>query len=112
MSYPTIRVERLSRRYRIGGQARSYRTIRETITGAAAAPLRRIRRQPDTPSDERTIWALKELTFDIQPGEVVGIVGQNGAGKSTLLKILCRITEPTAGQVQIRGRTASLLEVG
>jgi lipopolysaccharide transport system ATP-binding protein len=112
MSYPTIRVEQLSRRYRLGGQGRSYRTFRDTITDAIAAPLRRIGRQPDGPLERRTIWALKDLTFDIQPGEVVGIVGQNGAGKSTLLKVLCRITEPTSGQVQIRGRTASLLEVG
>jgi homopolymeric O-antigen transport system ATP-binding protein len=112
MSYPSIRVEHLSRRYKIGGQSRSYRTIRETIGGAVTAPLRRLGARRGVASDERTIWALKDLTFDIQPGEVVGIVGPNGAGKSTLLKILCRITAPTAGQVQIRGRTASLLEVG
>ncbi|MGA2616465.1 MAG: ABC transporter ATP-binding protein [Thermoguttaceae bacterium] len=79
---------------------------------AAAAPFRRFRQLSGTASDEQHVWALKDVSFDVEPGEVIGIIGRNGAGKSTLLKVLSKITEPTAGRVEISGRVASLLEVG
>ena len=101
-----IRVEGLSKRYRIG-EGRSHKTLREALTGAFRAPFRRANR-----SGHETIWALKDVSFEVAPGEVVGVIGRNGAGKSTLLKILSRITEPTEGRIEIRGRVGSLLEVG
>lgn len=112
MDNTAIRVENLSKQYRIGARQAGYSTIRETMTDLATAPLRRLRRlgQP-TPSEE-TIWALKDVSFEVKQGEVVGIIGRNGAGKTTLLKILSRITEPTEGRAQIVGRVGSLLEVG
>ncbi|HKQ06564.1 MAG TPA: ABC transporter ATP-binding protein [Blastocatellia bacterium] len=79
---------------------------------AAATPFRRLRQLASRSSEADTIWALKDVSFVVEPGEVVGIIGHNGAGKSTLLKILSRITQPTSGTAQIRGRVASLLEVG
>ena len=106
---PIIKVERLSKKYRIGVRQASYGTLRDTIAGALRAPVKGLRRYRRL---GETIWALKEVSFEIMPGEVVGIIGRNGAGKSTLLKVLSRITEPTAGRVQLYGRVASLLEVG
>lgn len=107
---PIISVRNLGKQYRIGARQGPYRTLRETLMDTARAPLNWLRgqRTPDT----ETIWALKDVTFDVQPGEVVGIIGRNGAGKSTLLKILSRITEPTEGEVHLHGRVGSLLEVG
>jgi lipopolysaccharide transport system ATP-binding protein len=105
---PIIRVERLSKRYRIGAK-RSNETLRETVADALRAPLKRLRRKH---SREDSIWALREISFDVSPGEVVGIIGRNGAGKSTLLKVLSRIVEPTSGRVELYGRVGSLLEVG
>ena len=107
---PIIRVENLSKKYSIGAREAAYETFREAILNAARAPWRRIKGQR-RPADE-TIWALKDVSFDVMPGEVIGIIGRNGAGKSTLLKILSRITQPTTGQVELFGRVASLLEVG
>ncbi len=110
---PAIRVENLSKSYRIShaGQKAPYRTLRESLVEAASGTFGRRRRgEPDARTEE--FWALKEVDFEVQPGEVVGIIGRNGAGKSTLLKILSRITEPTSGRVRIRGRIGSLLEVG
>ncbi len=106
MPEAAIRAEGLSKLYRIG-EARSYKTLREVVAGAARAPFRRAKK----PGHE-TIWALKDVSFEVAPGEVVGIIGRNGAGKSTLLKILSRITEPTTGRIEICGRVGSLLEVG
>jgi len=117
MSDIVIRVNGLSKKYRIGGRRESYRTLRDSLTGAFLSPFRRARRllsgQPYGAAElDKTIWALKGISFEIKRGEVVGIIGRNGAGKTTLLKILSRITEPTEGYAEIRGRVGSLLEVG
>jgi lipopolysaccharide transport system ATP-binding protein len=107
MNAPAIVASGIGKRYRlVGGDfAMQFRTLRDAITSWASARVRR----PPTPG---TFWALKDVTFEIAAGDVVGIIGQNGAGKSTILKILSRITEPTEGEVRIRGRVGSLLEVG
>ena len=110
-----IRVENLSKQYRIGGPQARYRTIRESLTEAVQSPFRRLASvvcgQSSAATNE-TLWALKDVSFEVQRGEVVGIIGRNGAGKTTLLKVLCRITGPTEGQAEIHGRVGSLLEVG
>jgi lipopolysaccharide transport system ATP-binding protein len=112
MDDTAIRVENLSKRYRIGGPQARYKTIRESLMDMAAAPVRRLRTLGQPSPDDETIWALKDVSFDVKRGEVVGIIGRNGAGKTTLLRILSRITEPTEGYAEIRGRVGSLLEVG
>ena len=108
-----IRAENLGKRYTIGHLREPYKTLRESLVNAALAPVRRIRnfgRASHRATD--TIWALRDATFEVREGEVLGVIGANGAGKSTLLKILTRITEPTAGRAEILGRVGSLLEVG
>ena len=105
---PIIRVQDLSKLYHLGGPSAAYSTFREAIMDVARMPLRYLRRS----KEPQELWALKDVSFEVAPGEVVGIIGRNGAGKSTLLKILSRITEPTAGRVELYGRVASLLEVG
>jgi lipopolysaccharide transport system ATP-binding protein len=112
MSRPTIIVDRLGKSYRLGSRRESDTTFREALYHAFRSPLRRIRRPGDQATQPETFWALKDVSFEVGRGEVVGIIGRNGAGKSTLLKILSRITEPTEGCVRFRGRVASLLEVG
>jgi lipopolysaccharide transport system ATP-binding protein len=107
---PIIRVRDLGKQYRIGTQSAAYGTLREALVDAVRAPFVRMREGGRVPED--TFWALRSISFEVRPGEVVGIIGHNGAGKSTLLKILSRITEPTTGQVDLYGRVASLLEVG
>ncbi|HEX9918889.1 MAG TPA: ABC transporter ATP-binding protein, partial [Pyrinomonadaceae bacterium] len=109
---PIIKVEGLGKRYRIGAQQSPYGSLRETLAGAVRAPLRRLQRRRNPEGEESTFWAVKDVSFEVQPGEVVGIIGRNGAGKSTLLKMLSRITEPTTGRIELYGRVGSLLEVG
>ena len=107
---PIIKAEGLAKQYRVGTSAPSYRTLRDAITGVAAAPFRLLRSGRNSRGE--FVWALDGLSFDAQPGEVIGIIGRNGAGKSTLLKVLSRITEPTRGRADLYGRVSSLLEVG
>jgi homopolymeric O-antigen transport system ATP-binding protein len=109
MNDVAIRVENLSKRYRIGLVRQRYHTLRDEIADSVRSLFHRNGRSHQDPG---TFWALKDVSFDIRQGEVVGIIGRNGAGKSTLLKILSRITEPTKGRAMIRGRVGSLLEVG
>lgn len=104
---PIIEFRKLSKEYSLGGVTRRHETFRELIIRKVRAPWRR-----GNAARNESFWALRDITFDVHPGEVVGIIGRNGAGKSTLLKILSRITDPTEGFVRIGGRLASLLEVG
>lgn len=110
---PAIRVENLSKQYRIGTAKRgAQRNLTESIATGARSMWRTLTGQPRATNGPNEFWALKDVSFDVQPGEVVGIIGRNGAGKSTLLKILSRIAEPTSGRAIVHGRLASLLEVG
>lgn len=104
MTHFAVRAENVTKRFRLGEKAK-YATLRETLTSAALAPFRR---QP--PPTE--LAALDDVSFEVRPGEIVGLIGRNGAGKSTLLKILSRIMAPTSGRIELRGRLGSLLEVG
>jgi lipopolysaccharide transport system ATP-binding protein len=111
-----IRVEQLSKKFFAGRKQQSYSTMRETLTDAFLDPFCRIskviRGHPMGTETDKEFWALKDISFDVNQGEVLGLIGRNGAGKSTLLKILTRITTPTKGQATVQGRVGSLLEVG
>ncbi len=101
---PIIHVEDLSKQYQIGTREAHYETLRESLMKTLRGQRRR--------GPAEFIWALRDVTFDAMPGDVIGVIGRNGAGKSTLLKILSRITEPTTGRIELYGRVGSLLEVG
>jgi lipopolysaccharide transport system ATP-binding protein len=108
-----IRAESLAKQYRIGGTMERYKTLRDVIASGAVAPFRALKRSGDERSHEENIlWALRDVSFEVKQGEIVGLIGSNGAGKSTLLKVLSRIVEPTQGRAIVAGRVGALLEVG
>src|ERR1700677_1340983 len=119
---PAIRIDHLSKSYRLGqSSGPSHRTLRESLTGGAASLWGGLKQastrllgksRTGSAAGPGEFWALKDVSFEVQPGEVVGIIGRNGAGKSTLLKILSRITKPTSGHATLHGRVGSLLGVG
>lgn len=113
MNKPIIEVNNISKKYRIGVK-QPYYSLRDSIVGVVKSPLQFFKHSPIGKNGlaEDEFWALKDLSFNVQPGEAVGIIGRNGAGKSTLLKVLSQITPPTKGSIVLRGRVASLLEVG
>lgn len=117
MSDHAITVENLGKQYRIGALAPGFKTLREVLTGLVKLPVKKtwdlLRGSAYGAAQlEEEIWAVREVSFNVGQGEVLGVIGRNGAGKSTLLKILTRITEPTEGRARIRGRVGALLEVG
>ena len=107
-----ICVDKLSKRYRIGARQKREATLRKRLVNMLASPFEYLRASLRPPTEDETLWALRDVSFEVQHGEVLGIIGRNGAGKSTLLKILSRITEPTSGTAALYGRVGSLLEVG
>lgn len=112
MSQFAIRAEGISKEYQIGASQESYQTVRESLMRVMKSPVKALIGRSEKKSQSNSFWALKNVSFEIEQGDVVGVIGRNGAGKSTLLKVLSRITEPTNGYADIRGRVGSLLEVG
>src|SRR5438128_153139 len=104
-----ITVENVGKRYRIGRSQAPYSTLRESVTEAIRYPFKKL---AGNNGPAELVWAVEDASFEVEPGEVVGLIGRNGAGKSTLLKMLSRITEPTKGRILLYGRVGSLLEVG
>lgn len=109
---PAIRVQGLWKEYVVNHARERHGTFYDLLFNSLKAPFQRLRRLGGEVQESERFWALKDVSFDIAPGEAVGVIGRNGAGKSTLLKILSRITAPTKGHIEVRGRLASLLEVG
>jgi lipopolysaccharide transport system ATP-binding protein len=112
MSKPIIQIENVGKAYVLGQADLQHAMFRDAILGAIKAPYRRLKRLRQPARNDDLFWALRNVSLDVQQGDVVGVIGRNGSGKSTLLKILSRITEPTEGRASLRGRVASLLEVG
>src|SRR5262245_13577628 len=106
-----VKADGLRKAYRIG-EREPYVALRDVIMSSLTAPMRRLKGGKRERSADNVVWALDGVSFELERGEVLGLIGANGAGKSTLLKILSRITEPTEGEATIRGRVGSLLEVG
>src|SRR3954454_16142080 len=112
MSSAAIRVEHISKRYYRGSAGASYAVLSEQMGNALRSVARLGRHRTESRPTREPFWALRDVSVEIAPGEVVGLVGPNGAGKSTLLKLLARITPPTEGRIELHGRMATLLEVG
>ncbi|MBL4671241.1 MAG: ATP-binding cassette domain-containing protein [Arenicella sp.] len=109
---PVISISGISKEYTLGSELVAGQSFREMVLSSLISPFRKLRRLRGTDATQTKFWALKDINFSANRGEIVGIIGRNGAGKSTLLKILSRITAPTTGKIEYRGRMASLLEVG
>jgi lipopolysaccharide transport system ATP-binding protein len=112
MSDISIRADGLGKQYRLGANKQGYKSLRDTVSRGVRQSLSKLRTGGRRGSQREMLWALKDVSFSIRQGEVIGIIGRNGAGKSTLLKVLSRITEPSEGSVDLWGRVGSLLEVG
>ena len=114
MSHAAIIAENIGKKYLLQHQqqGRSYKALRDVVTDGATSFFGKRKAESGKRKSVEEFWALKDVSFEIKHGDVVGIIGRNGAGKSTLLKLLSRITEPTTGKIRLRGRVASLLEVG
>ncbi len=110
MSEPAVRVEGLSKRYQLGAVVGG--NLSQRLESALRAPLRRLRGRAEPKPEAADFWALRDVELEFERGRITGLIGPNGAGKSTLLKLLCRITAPTEGRIELRGRVGSLLEVG
>lgn len=111
MNAPIIEVKGISKKYRIGHRE-DYLSLRDSLVNIIKNPLNLLKSSSDTGASNDEFWALKDVSFNVEQGEVIGIIGKNGAGKTTMLKILSRITYPTKGEIRVKGRVASLLEVG
>lgn len=105
---PIVSVRNISKLYHVGRVQSERPSLRQAVTSAVKSPFSRLNGR----SSDDTIWALKDVSFEAMPGEVIGIIGRNGAGKSTLLRVLARITKPTRGEIDIYGRLGTLLEIG
>ncbi len=114
MSDYAIRVNKIGKKYQLGALGTNYNTLRDTIVDSFTSTTQVLlgREKRKGPREENKFWALRDITFDVHQGQVLGVIGRNGAGKSTLLKILSRVTEPTEGRAEMHGRVGSLLEVG